>query len=151
MWKIKVSNFFYVGLCDVIAAERVKTSALIAASEFSSYFGHVVAFLDSALYYDYFCLVASSKQQVYVRSQASTAKVGKMVSTSKRVRICRKESATVNCNYFPYAWVPVARLNQLLAVSLATSSCRILYWGNSSWIKLCQRFSSLNYGRLSRQ
>ena len=63
-------------------AERVKASFLRRPRShdlgFNPHPGHVVASLDKALYDDYLCLVASSKQQIYVRrSETSTGKVGK--------------------------------------------------------------------------
>ena len=59
----------------------------IVWSGFNPHSGHVVASLDGVLYDDYLCLVASSKQQIYMeRSQMSTGKLGKW-STPKWVRI----------------------------------------------------------------
>ena len=46
----------------------VFTTTLIAWSGFNRYPGHVVASLDKTLYEDYFCLLASNKQQIQLTS-----------------------------------------------------------------------------------
>ena len=75
------------------------TTTLIARSRFDPHPGHVIASLDKTLYDHYLCLVASNKQQVYVkRSQTWIGKFG-IRSTSKRVRIIRLNQSTTIASY----------------------------------------------------